>query len=871
MSTDINIKKKLAILDEGASVTTDASSIDFVGSGVNASTVGGDVTITIPGGSGNTTYYLNQTVNQAPYKEFSSIVTSAVEQVVPLTVLAGATSVIAEYQTPSNIPGTTQIPGGLWQFFLHFNAVAAGQNWIIRPTVYKRDLGGIETLIFTPDPEIVTGMPTVTTMFVCDGVFPASTILTTDRIVVRISMQNTTGVSQTVNFRTEGSQHYSVGLTTLNQVIPTGAVTSVTGTAPIVSSGGLTPAISIPQSSATVDGYLSSSNWSVFDAKQGAITLTTTGSSGASTFITNTLNVPTYTLSGLGGVPSSRSITINGTTLDLSADRTWNVGTVTGSGTINRLSKWTSSTALGNSLFEDDGTSIAIGTTPSASIKLDVYSTLVQSIRGINGSTSVGNKTAIEGTANGVNGTNIGGYFYAQNGTNNYSVWLNDGTAGIGKFLKSITPDGKANWANITVADTGLTLTTTGTSGVATLVGSTLNVPNYATSSSGICGIANSSGVYTYYATLSLAMAAAVSGQTVDILTDITETGSVTITTKTGVKINGNGYTYTLSVDDATNAITVDSYLVELFNWKVVRTGRANGSTGYVLRGLIGPVNLKCYNVVFENTYGYGVQFYGSIYGLTINTYSLCAYQQYDDLNLYNCNLTSTNLYGISTVRGEIFNSTVTALTDAIVIQSTSLVSNSVGRSTGSGVGISAPRVVNSTGISSSGTAISSTNGYNCVGISTSGVGLSGTFTNSTGISTSGFASSGGTKTNCTLISSSNYGSNLENLNNCFLQSTTNVPLWLSTGKLVNSCTALCLWDNVGGHAINTTSASTGVDIRNCNLTVTNASAYCLNGASGSTFKYASNTYKGSTTAVNSTNITQGITNTSDNQGNILI
>lgn len=293
MSTNINIKKKLAILEEGASVTTDATSIDFVGSGVNASTIDGDVTVTIPGNSGNTTYYLNESVTQAPYKEFSSIVTSAVEQVVPLTVAGGTTSVIAEYQTPSGIPGTTQIPGGLWQFFLHFNAGAAGQNWIIRPTVYKRDLGGTETLLFTPDPEIVIGMSTTTTMYVCDGVFPAATILTTDRIVVRISMQNTTGVSQTVNFRTEGSQHYSVGLTTLNQVIPTGAVTSVTGTAPIVSSGGLTPAISIPQSSATVDGYLSSSDWSVFNAK----------------------------------VPATRNITINGTTQDLSADRTWTIAT----------------------------------------------------------------------------------------------------------------------------------------------------------------------------------------------------------------------------------------------------------------------------------------------------------------------------------------------------------------------------------------------------------------------------------------------------------------------------------------------------------------------------------------------------------------
>ena len=327
MSTDINIEKRLAILNEGANITTDATSIDFVGTGVNSSSLGGNVTVTIDGGVGAITYYLNETVTQSPYKEFSSIVTGAAEQLVPLTVAGGVTSVIAEYQTPVGVPGSTQIVAGLWSLYLHFNAAVAGQNWIIRPTVYKRDLGGIETLLFTSDPVVVTNMPTVTTMYLSDGVFPATTLLTTDRLVVRLSMENTTGVSQTVTFRTEGSQHYSVATTTLNPTYNPSAVLNVTGTAPIVSSGGTTPAISITQATGATNGYLSSSDWLIFDSKQDAITLTTSGSSGASTFITNTLNVPTYTLSGLGGVPSSRSITINGTTYDLSADRTWNIAT----------------------------------------------------------------------------------------------------------------------------------------------------------------------------------------------------------------------------------------------------------------------------------------------------------------------------------------------------------------------------------------------------------------------------------------------------------------------------------------------------------------------------------------------------------------
>lgn len=52
-------------------------------------------------------------------------------------------------------------------------------------------------------------------------------------------------------------------------VLPT-PVTSVSGSAPIASSGGTTPTISISQSSAMNDGYLSSTDWSTFNNKQPA-------------------------------------------------------------------------------------------------------------------------------------------------------------------------------------------------------------------------------------------------------------------------------------------------------------------------------------------------------------------------------------------------------------------------------------------------------------------------------------------------------------------------------------------------------------------------------------------------------------------------
>lgn len=47
-----------------------------------------------------------------------------------------------------------------------------------------------------------------------------------------------------------------------------GTVTSVTGTAPIVSSGGTTPAISMAAATSSVNGYLTSTDWSNFNNKQ---------------------------------------------------------------------------------------------------------------------------------------------------------------------------------------------------------------------------------------------------------------------------------------------------------------------------------------------------------------------------------------------------------------------------------------------------------------------------------------------------------------------------------------------------------------------------------------------------------------------------
>jgi len=84
-----------------------------------------------------------------------------------------------------------------------------------------------------------------------------------------------------------------------------GTVTSV-GTSQAfitISNPTTTPSISIGNASGAATGVLTAANFNTFDAKQDAITLTTTGTSGAATFSAGTLNIPQY--SGTTGTVTS--------------------------------------------------------------------------------------------------------------------------------------------------------------------------------------------------------------------------------------------------------------------------------------------------------------------------------------------------------------------------------------------------------------------------------------------------------------------------------------------------------------------------------------------------------------------------------------
>ena len=114
--------------------------------------------------------------------------------------------------------------------------------------------------------------------------------------------------------------------TSLGGSISVGTVTSVTGTSPVVSSGGATPAISMPAATTSVDGYLTSTDWTTFNNKSNtngtvtsvaALTLGTTGTDLSSTVATGTttpvitLQVPTASASNRGALSAADWTTFN--------------------------------------------------------------------------------------------------------------------------------------------------------------------------------------------------------------------------------------------------------------------------------------------------------------------------------------------------------------------------------------------------------------------------------------------------------------------------------------------------------------------------------------------------------------------------------
>ncbi|CAB5218448.1 Intramolecular chaperone auto-processing domain containing protein [uncultured Caudovirales phage] len=156
--------------------------------------------------------------------------------------------------------------------------------------------------------------------------------------------------------------------------------------------------LSISQASGSTSGYLSSTDWTTFNSKQGAITLTTTGTSGAATLVGSTLNIPQYQAAGTyvtsvtgtspivssGGTTPAISITQATTSTNGYLSSTdWNTfngkqnaltNPVTGTGTSGQVTYFNgTSSVTGSNNLKFDGTNLSIGNPSSPLAQLHVY------------------------------------------------------------------------------------------------------------------------------------------------------------------------------------------------------------------------------------------------------------------------------------------------------------------------------------------------------------------------------------------------------------------------------------------------------------------------------------------------------------------
>jgi hypothetical protein len=440
----------------------------------------------------------------------------------------------------------------------------------------------------------------------------------------------------------------------------------------------------------------------------------------------------------------------------------------------------------------------------------------------------------------------------------------------IGKSIKildegsQITPD----VSQINFTGTGVTASASGNNVTVNIAGA-----------SGVWGISNASGVYTYYATLTLAMAAATAGQTIEMFADVTETANVTITMKSGVIINGNGHTYTYTNNSGImfsyNSTVAGTFA--FYNINITRTNTASagdqifafiGTSVYVSSRIDFSGCVVRYTVTSGNS---PVMTGDALHGFIANNLTCITNGASTAVPGGNTGSTINNCYIECTGTGNGFSSGIARQSVIItqsgigILGSGSTIYECVINCLTSGIGIQSTNgaynctVTTNTGYCFDGSFLGSQTVYNCIARSTSGVCFYSTVAqNSEAYSATGNA----------IALHFNYGDGRYKFYNCFLYSAGAIVSNAGAISLLN-CTILSGWSNAGGHAVRMSGATLN-EVANCLIDVANTSANCINSVAAATVKYANTSFRTATTPVNA-NITQGLINTQDNQGNILL
>ena len=256
-------------------VTNTFDKVAFAGAGINITYSSGLVTWSIgasgvtPGTYGSSSKVGQFTINQYGVITFAQDVSIAIDasQIISGTIASARIS--GSY---TGITGVGALTVGTW----NADTISTGY-------------GGTGLTTFTSGGALyATSTSTLTS-----GTLPVTaggtgqTSFTNGQLLIG----NTTGNTLTKATLTAGSGvtiTNGTGSITISATGSGGTVTAVTGTAPIVSSGGTTPAISMAAATSSVNGYLTSTDWTTFNSKQPAGTYVTSISIASSNGFTGT-------------------------------------------------------------------------------------------------------------------------------------------------------------------------------------------------------------------------------------------------------------------------------------------------------------------------------------------------------------------------------------------------------------------------------------------------------------------------------------------------------------------------------------------------------------------------------------------------------
>jgi hypothetical protein len=300
------------------SPVTSSGTLAVTGAGTAAQYIRGDGQLAnFPdnqGGGSSVNYYLNGSVNQGTfggdtYYEMSKTPVLGAGTNFTRTNAQG-NGYIASFITDAGDPSLLNIPSGNWNVEFYFQANSNAGNPQFYAELYKVDASNNFTLVGSgsTNPEGITNGTTIDQYYTAIPV-PQTSLLVTDRLAIRIFVITS---GRTITLHTENSNlcevitTLSTGLNALNGL--TAQVqyfaTGTSGTDFAISSATDTHTFNLPTASATNRGALSSADWTTFNSKQAAL--------------------------GFTPVTNARTLTINGVTQDLTANRSWSVDSILG-------------------------------------------------------------------------------------------------------------------------------------------------------------------------------------------------------------------------------------------------------------------------------------------------------------------------------------------------------------------------------------------------------------------------------------------------------------------------------------------------------------------------------------------------------------